>query len=71
MKAYDAIMNLANAIGGSFDDAFVLFCCVLVVIPVLFGWAVGWLADCGADLYLLTKTAFRFIRRSVAKLLRR
>ncbi len=71
MKSYDAIMDLANAMGGSFDDAFVLFGCVLVVIPVLFGWAVGWLADCGTDFYLLTKTAFRFIRRSVVKLLRR
>ncbi len=70
MKLYDAIMNLANAMGGSFDDAFTLLLCTFIVFPVLCGWAFGWLVDCGADLYLVTKTAFRFIRRNVVKFLR-
>ncbi len=71
MKLYDATMNLANTMGGSFDDAFILLLCTFIVVPVLWGWAMSWLVECGANLYLVTKTVFRFIRRNVVKFLRR
>lgn len=71
MEFYNVIMNVVNTADCSFDEAFVWCTCALMVFFVLVGWAIGLCVEFGINLYLVTKAAFRFIRRNVAKLLRR
>lgn len=52
MKYYDCMVNLADVLGGTFDEAFVLFVFAFRLSFVLLGWAIG-----GVALYDLTKKA--------------
>lgn len=57
MKYYDCMVNLADTLGGTFDEAFVFFVFAFMLAFVLLGWAIGAVMDIGVELYDLTKKA--------------
>lgn len=57
MKYYDCIVSLSDALGGTFDDVFILFVFAWMIAFVLFGWSINALLDIGSVLYDLSKKA--------------
>ena len=58
MELYESMMNLANSMGTSFDDTFLVFVCAFVVMLALIGWAFNFFFDFGELLYKAMKKIF-------------
>lgn len=63
MFYYDKMMQMADRMGGTFDDAFLEFVLFGFVGVALIGWAFGFTVDLGFNLYEAMKELLRFILR--------